>query len=152
MYSTVLTTLLFLRLVPWKGPVLSVSPSKCLKCQQQQKYFSEYGLVIHPVKVATRKSGRNSTATPTMPTLYPTLPYLSIFSKGLYSLLNFLSSVTGWMTNPVWSTISYRLLSQFHATSFFWAAGMTCRLVIGPNKLYYDWSEVTDFWLVGIAG
>ena len=88
---------------------------KMFQMSKIKKYYPEYGLVIHPVKVATRKPGRN----PTKPTLYPTLPYLSIFSKGLYSLLNFLSPFTGWVTNPVLSTISYRLLSHFRGDSFF---------------------------------
>ena len=38
---------------------------KMFKMSTTKKYYAEYGPVIHPVKVATRKSGRNPTATPT---------------------------------------------------------------------------------------
>ena len=41
------------------GTVLSVSPLKRLECQERT-YYTGFGPVIHPVEVATRKSGWKS--------------------------------------------------------------------------------------------
>jgi len=50
-----LTTLLLSCLGPWKGPILSVRQN----VKMSKKYYPEYGPVIHPVEVATRKSRGN---------------------------------------------------------------------------------------------
>jgi hypothetical protein len=66
-----------------KGPLCqSLSPAKCQNVIKK-KYYPKYEPVTHPAEAATRKHGETATSTvPTYQVVSPSLPYISMFSKG----------------------------------------------------------------------
>ena len=105
-----------------------VSPSKRLKCQERT-YYTGFGPVIHPLEVATRKSGRESHGDSHVAYLksHVALP-VEVF-KGIVFFIR-LPVPLHWMDD-------IRLLPQARATSSYTVCGVSS--VIGQNKLICDW-------------
>ena len=148
MYSVSLTNLLLSCLGPLKGPVLSVSqpvsPSKCPK-----KKITILNVDLSSIQWSGNRELRGGAATPTLPNFQcwnPTLPYLLMFSNGLYSLLTFLFPFAEWsalLRLPAHTTLGERKHEKIYGRWYSCTLYSTSVSPITPQKFLHAYSVHT---------